>query len=195
MSQFNCCAILALLAAMAMAPLQAAEAQKIKFPSLIPFKKSQQQVEPIPLTDQAKPKGFLNLPPLPNWRIGPPQSMQGQPGQGPTLLERVQNNSQQFFRNTGDSISQFATQTNQSIKRSTTQTWNFLSQPFANSNRMGGSNPLAFPRPNWLSPGSNQQEMIKPPFAIGSRVFPRTKNPVLIATKQPAQRIELSSGG
>jgi len=114
-------------------------AQQFKFSNLIPFRQ-QQTVEPIPLTD-SQPKSFLQIPKI---NLFPQKS-----GDEVTILERIQLDSQQFFRNTGSNMSNWFDQTNQSLRMKTEQTWNFLNQ--------------SIPRPNWWAPKQAPSQMIHPP--------------------------------
>lgn len=122
--------------------IESANAQGLKIPSLVPFKKNHTPVEPIPLTDQSKANGLFKFP---KFNLMPQQ----QPGQM-TMLERVQMNSNNFFRNTGQSVSQFFENANQSFRRSTEQTRDFFSQAIP-------------PWATWQAKPENDFPMVRPP--------------------------------
>jgi len=93
----------------------AAYAQRIKFPNLLPFRQ-QHKVEPVPLTDQPASRPLLSLP---RFQLNPAPSMG-------TALERLQSHTLDFWRATGESMNQMAHRTGNRLRNSAARTWNFF---------------------------------------------------------------------
>ena len=98
-------------------------AQKLKIPSLLPFKKQTQEVKPFQLTDQSKGKPGV----FPNGPIMKFLHPSDSPGSGHSLAE-FNERSKGFFAKTGESISKFATDTRIKLKGHESPGWDYREQ-------------------------------------------------------------------
>ncbi len=91
--------------------VQPATAQKLKLPSLLPFKKQKREVQPVQLSDQAKHQ-FRMFPEKPLFNLF------SVPRGSKSLLDDLNDRSKQFWSSAGQNFSSFAQDTRQVLESS-----------------------------------------------------------------------------
>lgn len=114
------CLILAATVVLLLLPATPVSAQKLKLPSLLPFKKQTTEVKPFRLTDQAKgPPGTAGGGPI--MKFLTPAA----PGQRNSRLTQLNQQTRDFLTRTGESITRLAADTRDQLQEWESPGWDF----------------------------------------------------------------------